>query len=456
MAGSCVAKTPPHEARQSGTPPNQIQSIYFMTYKETLDTLYNMMPDFQNVGADAYKPGLDRVTEFNLFLGYPDLAFRSVHIAGTNGKGSVSHMTASVLQAAGYRTGLYTSPHLVDFRERIRIDGEMIPEEEVVAFAEKHMNTMQAIGLSFFEATMCMAFDWFARSGVDVAVVEAGLGGRLDSTNILNPIAAVITNIGLDHQSFLGDTIAAIASEKAGIIKSGIPVVIGERDAQSVLVFEARALEVGAPLTFAEDRFRCTGSQKRARSQVFTIESLLDGTRFPIETDLLGDYQCRNVVTVLTVIDVLRESFTISPSAVEQGIATAAISTGLRGRWEILGHDPLVVCDTGHNAHGVRLVVDQIRGERYRKLFMVIGMVNDKDFAAILPLFPTDAYYIFTAPSVGRSLPAAELEAKGAQYGLRGESVAKVSDAVARAKQLAGPEDMIFIGGSNFTVAEII
>lgn len=427
-----------------------------MTYKETLDNLYNMMPDFQRVGADAYKPGLDRVAEFNLFLGYPDRAFDSIHVAGTNGKGSVSHMTASVMQAAGYRTGLYTSPHLLDFRERIRVDGEMIPEQEVVAFAGKHMETMRAIGLSFFEATMCMAFDWFARSDVQVAVVEAGLGGRLDSTNILKPLAAVITNIGLDHQSFLGGTVAAIAGEKAGIIKAGIPVVIGERDAESAPVFEARAEEVGVPITFAEDRFRCAGSQKKERSQVFTIENRRDGRRFPIETDLLGDYQCRNVVTALAALDILGERLTLPATAVGQGMRTAAVSTGLRGRWEIVGRDPLVVCDAGHNAHGIRLVAGQIRGERYRKLFMVIGMVSDKDFDAVLPLFPKEAYYIFTAPSVDRALPADELQEKGARYGLYGEAVAAVPDAMARARQLAGPEDMIFVGGSNFTVADCL
>lgn len=429
-----------------------------MNYKETLDVLYNMLPDFQQVGAGAYKPGLERVVEFNDLLGRPDRRFAAVHVAGTNGKGSVSHMTASMLQAAGFRTGLYTSPHLRDFRERIRVDGEMIPERQVVAFAEEHLATMQAIGLSFFEATMCMAFDWFARSEVDVAVIETGLGGRLDSTNIVTPLVSVITNIGLEHQAFLGDTIAKIAAEKAGIIKPGIPAVIGERGAESDAVFVQAAKEAGAPLNFAEDSYKCVGTSCAEGLQTVRLESLPDGTPLEVATDLMGAYQPRNVMTALAARDALNKwtQFRIDAQAMKNGMASAALSTGLRGRWEVLGRDPLVVADTGHNAHGLRLVADQIRGERYEKLYMVVGMASDKDFGSVLPLLPREAHYIFTAPSVSRALPAAALAEKAAAYGLKGEVVEGVPAALARARELATPSDMIFVGGSTFTVADII
>lgn len=429
-----------------------------MNYKETLDILYNMMPDFQNVGAGAYKPGLERVIEFNDLLGRPDRSFASIHVAGTNGKGSVSHMLASVLQAGGYRVGLYTSPHLRDFRERIKVDGEMVPERFVVDFSQQHLEVMRAIGLSFFEATMCMAFDYFARCNVEVAVVETGLGGRLDSTNIITPLASVITNIGLDHQKFLGDTTEKIAAEKAGIIKHGVPAIVGERDAATAAVFTAKAQEAGTELVFAEDLYRCNSVVKGEYLQTFGLTNLATGTAFELSTDLLGDYQRRNIVTALAAIGVLntRTQLSISNRAVRDGIGAASVSTGLRGRWEIIGRDPLVVCDTGHNAHGIRLVAEQIRNEHYDKLYMIIGMVDDKDFGQVLPLLPKDAHYIFTSPSVGRALPAATLAEKGAEYALRGETAPSVSAALARAKQLATPGDMIFIGGSTFTVADII
>lgn len=427
-----------------------------MNYKETLDILYNMMPDFQNVGADAYKPGLERVTEFNDLLGQPDRKFKSVHVAGTNGKGSVSHMLASVLQAHGYRVGLYTSPHLRDFRERIRIDGEMISEREVVDFAGKYLETMHTIGLSFFEATMCMAFDWFARAGVDVAVVETGLGGRLDSTNIITPLLSIITNIGLDHQKFLGGTVEKIATEKAGIIKRGIPVVVGERDAATAPIFIEKAEQVGTRIVFAEDMFRCERVGRGECSQTFLVTDLVHNESYDLSIDLMGSYQTRNVVTVLAGIDVLRKILPVSESSIREGIARAALSTGLRGRWEVIGRQPLTVCDTGHNAHGLQLVAEQLRSERYDELYMVIGMVDDKDFDGVLPLLPHNAHYIFTSPSVPRALPATELATKGAAYGLAGEVVETVPEALARARELAGPADMIFVGGSTFTVADII
>ena len=427
-----------------------------MNYKQTLDILYNMMPDFQRVGAGAYKPGLERVTQFNDLLGQPDGRFRSIHVAGTNGKGSVSHMLASVLQASGCRVGLYTSPHLRDFRERIRVDGEMIPETEVVDFADKYLETMRGIGLSFFEATMCMAFDWFARRGVDIAVVETGLGGRLDSTNIISPLLSVITNIGLDHQKFLGDTVEKIAAEKAGIIKAGVPVVIGERDADTDAVFVEKAAAVGASIVFAEDMYCCERVGRGECLQTFRVTDLVRGGSCDLSVDLMGGYQARNVVTALAAVSELRRVLPVDERSVREGMAHAALSTGLRGRWEVIGHEPLTVCDTGHNAHGLRLVAEQLRDERYDKLYMVVGMVDDKDFDSVLPLLPRDAHYIFTSPSVPRALPAGELAVKGAAYGLAGEVVGTVPEALARARGLAGPGDMIFVGGSTFTVADII
>ncbi len=423
-----------------------------MNYRRTLETLYNMMPDFQDVGAGAYKPGLERVDEFLNLLGRPHEKFRSVHIAGTNGKGSVAHMTAAVLQGAGLKVGLYTSPHLRDFRERIRVDGETIPEEAVVEFAERHMETMKAVGLSFFEATMCMAFEWFARCGVDVAVVEAGLGGRLDSTNIITPMVSVITNIGLEHQQCLGETLSEIAGEKAGIIKRGVPVVIGEHGDAADEVFIRKAAAEGAPLTFAQDIYRCASVGKEGCRQNFECEDLHSGEQFRLTVDLLGDYQAKNLVTLLAAMDVLD----LARHNIQNALPAAAFATGLRGRWEIIGHHPLTVADTAHNAHGLRLVMEQLRGEHYERLYMVIGVAVDKDLDAILPLLPREARYIFTAPSVTRAMPAERLASQAADYGLRGEVIPHVPDALARARELASSQDMIFVGGSNFTVAEIL
>ncbi len=450
-----------------------------MNYRQTLETLYNMMPDFQDVWAGAYKPGLERVDEFLNLLGRPHDKFKAVHIAGTNGKGSVSHMTAAVLQGAGLKVGLYTSPHLRDFRERIRIDGETIPEEAVVEFAERHLETMKAIGLSFFEATMCMAFDWFARCGVDVAVVEAGLGGRLDSTNILMPVVSVITNIGLEHQQYLGETLAEIAGEKAGIIKRGVPVVIGEHGDAADEVFVHKAAVEDAPIIFAQDIYKCVAARKDGCRQVFTIERMVkqaaDGgggeqasresnpprgaanLKCDLTVDLLGDYQAKNIVTLLAVVDVLRRTDAFSSFEFRFSILeSAAVATGLRGRWEVMGHHPLVVADTAHNAHGIELVAEQLRGEHYETLYIVIGVAADKDLDAILPLLPREAHYIFTAPSVSRAMPAEQLAAHATKYGLNGDIVPRVPDALARARELASPRDMIFIGGSNFTVAEVL
>lgn len=428
-----------------------------MNYSETLDFLFNSLPVFQNEGSSAYKPGLERSIEFNRYLGSPDRSFLTIHVAGTNGKGSVSHILASVLQSVGYRVGLYTSPHLKDFRERIKVDGRMIPECEVVAFTESHRAKMLELELSFFEMTVGMAFNHFEREQVEVAVIETGLGGRLDSTNIISPELSIITNIGMDHMALLGDTIEKIAFEKAGIIKRGVPIVIGETNEQSAPVFIEKARQMDSPIVFADQTLHCISAELHNSKERFEIERISTGVRTCVELDLLGDYQRKNIITALTAIDVMNSQTHISVSrrAIICGCSVAAAETGLNGRWQILSEHPLTVCDTGHNEHGLSLVVEQIERQKYKRLYMIVGFVNDKDIEHILPLLPRKAHYIFTQASVRRALAATELAAAAARFGLEGEVVATVKGALERAQSLATPDDMIFIGGSTFTVAEL-
>jgi dihydrofolate synthase/folylpolyglutamate synthase len=409
-----------------------------MTYQETIEWLFNQLPVWERQGAEAYKPGLGRVGGFVATLGNPQAKFPTIHVAGTNGKGSTSHMLAAVLQAAGYRTGLFTSPHLLDFRERIRVNGQMITQQAVVEFTERHKERMIELGLTFFEMTAAMAFDWFARSGVDVAVVETGLGGRLDATNIVTPRASVITNIGLEHTQYLGYTIPLIALEKAGIIKRGVPVVIGESDPESAPVFEARAREMDAPIVFADQLYSVTGAVRS-----FTL-------------DLAGDYQRKNLLTVLATVDILRGSFRITDEALRAGLAGVVQSTGLLGRWQVVGREPLVVCDTAHNAHGFEQIARQIARQTYRTLYMVLGFVADKDLSAIIPLLPPAARYILTEPSTERAMPVAETARRFAEQGIASETSPSVAEAVQKALSVASPEDMVYIGGSNFVVAEAL
>ncbi len=441
-----------------------------MTYSETLDFLYHSLPVFHHIGEDAYKPGLGNITELERELGDPHHRFQSVHVAGTNGKGSVSHMTAAVLQAAGYRTGLFTSPHLKDFRERIRVNGEMIPEEAVVSFVNDHRELIDRIRPSFFEITTALAFDFFAREGVDIAVIETGMGGRLDSTNVIRPLVSVITNISWDHAQFLGDTLEKIAREKAGIIKEMTPVVIGESQLESRLTFITCARECGAPILFADQTYRIVGTEMLSLDpceqisatyptiQQFTIESLLDGATFTLCTDLLGIYQRKNILTSLTTLDLLNGSggLRIPREAVRLGMRSVVASTGLLGRWQVVSYAPLTVCDTGHNEGGLREIMAQIAHQRFRKLYMVLGFVADKDLSKILPLLPTKAYYIFTRAKVERALDEVLLVNRATKYGLQGETRPTVTAAVARARELAGTEDMIYIGGSTFVVAEFL
>ncbi|WP_300191371.1 folylpolyglutamate synthase/dihydrofolate synthase family protein [uncultured Alistipes sp.] len=431
-----------------------------MNYSQTLEFLFSSLPAYETAGATAYKPGLERIAAFCRHLGNPQRNFFTIHVAGTNGKGSVSHIIASVLQQAGYRTGLFTSPHLQDFRERIRVDGEMIPKQKVVNFVDKHHDRMVELGLSFFEMTAALAFDYFAQSDVEVAVIETGLGGRLDATNIIVPILSIITNIGMEHTALLGDTPEKIAAEKAGIIKKSIPVIIGEHDERCDPVFAEVAAANKSKLLHAEELFTCTGQEPAGERQLFHLHRTRDNHDFELLLDLAGDYQRHNIITATAAIDFLHQEtpLTISRRAFLEGTRDAAAHTSLRGRWQKLGEKPLIICDTGHNAHGMAYVGEQLRRQSrdYAHLYCVLGVVNDKDLAHMFPLLPADAHYIFTQAKTHRAIPAAELAERAAAFGLQGEVVADVQQAVARARELAGPDDMIFIGGSTYVVGEAL
>ena len=429
-----------------------------MNYNQTLEFLFQSLPAFETQGATGYKPGLERISAFCRHIGNPQRNFFTIHVAGTNGKGSVAHIIASVLLQAGYRTGLFTSPHLVDFRERIRVDGEMIPKQKVVNFVDKHHDKMVELELSFFEMTAAMAFDYFAQSDVEVAVIETGLGGRLDATNIIVPILSIVTNIGLEHTALLGDTLQKIAAEKAGIIKKSIPVIVGEADNRYNEVFEQVAAANKSRVIYAEKAFLCEEQHSEGEHQRFRLRRTRDNQAFEVELDLQGNYQRRNIVTASAAVDFLHEEtpLTISRRAYLEGMKNAAANTSLMGRWQKLAEAPLTICDTGHNAHGIAWVARQLRETPHRELYCIIGFVRDKDLAHILPLLPHDAHYIFTQARSERALPAADLTAKAAIYGLHGEAVEQVADALVRARELASAEDMIFIGGSTYVVAEVL
>ena len=408
-----------------------------MNYQDTLEYLYNSAPMFQQVGGAAYKEGLENTLTLDAHFGHPHRRYRTIHVAGTNGKGSCSHTLAAVLQEAGYKVGLYTSPHLVDFRERIRVNGEPVPEEYVIRFVEEERGFFEPLHPSFFELTTAMAFRYFADERVNVAVIEVGLGGRLDCTNIIRPDLCVITNISFDHVQFLGDTLAKIAGEKAGIIKRGVPVVIGEATEETRPVFEAKAKETDAPIYFAED---------------------CDREDYPdIEFELKGLYQKKNKQTLLTALPLLKEAgYHIDEQAVRSGFAHVTSLTGLMGRWQKLQNSPTLVCDTGHNVGGIRYIVEQLKEEKYRRLHIVMGMVNDKDVRGVLGLMPKEAVYYFTQASVKRAMPAGRLKELGLEAGLRGECYADVPAAVRAAQKESLPEDFIFVGGSSFIVADLL
>ncbi len=429
-----------------------------MTYKQAIEFLYSQLPAYHRIGKAAYKNSLDNTLALDNYFGYPHLKFRTIHIGGTNGKGSVSHMIASVLREAGYKTGLYTSPHLKDFRERIRIDGKMMPESEVVSFVKKHKEILDSLKPSFFEMTVAMAFDYFARERTDIAVIEVGLGGRLDSTNIITPLLSVITNIGHDHMDLLGDSFDKIAVEKAGIIKNNIPVVIGETQAETEKIFITRASETGSEIHFSGRTIRCKLSTGEGINgeRSYIISDNADRKEISGIIPLGGDYQEKNLITVYQAIKVLRGVLKISEINLVNGIKNMVTNTGLQGRWQILGHNPLIICDTGHNREGLKYVTRQLSRMPAKSFHLVIGFVRDKDLNSVLPLLPKDAKYYFTKASVERALDEKQLRDKAGEYGLQGGSYKTVNEALNAAKAHATEADMIFIGGSTFVVAEVL
>ncbi len=429
-----------------------------MNYSETVDFLFSSMPSFQEHGATAYKPGLERVSEFCRKIGNPQRNYFVIHVAGTNGKGSVSHMLAAVLQQAGYQAGLFTSPHLTDFRERIKVNGEMISKQKVVNFVDKYRRDMIDCGLSFFEMTAAMAFDYFAQSDVEVAVIETGLGGRLDATNIVIPILSIITNVGLEHTALLGDSLPKIAREKGGIIKKSIPVVVGERNPAYNPVIEEIAGDMRSPVIYADEAFEYRGSRMEGNRQVFDMVRTRDGQQYQLRVGLLGEYQRQNVAVVCAAADYLHQNtpLSISRRAFVEGLSDVVDITSFRGRWQVLGEHPYIVCDTCHNAHAMALVSEQLRKWSGGRLYCVLGFCIDKDVEKILHMMPSDAHYIFTRAGIERAMPVDTIASIASETGLDFEVVEGVGNAVARAKEMLSPEDMLFIGGSSFVVSEVL
>lgn len=443
-----------------------------MNYQQTLDYLYSQLPMFTRDGASAFKKDLTNTLQLCKRLDDPHKKFKSVHIAGTNGKGSTSHMLAAILQTAGYKTGLYTSPHLRDFRERIRINGEMISEQHVIDFVKNHRQDFEDIRPSFFEMTVAMAFDAFAKAKVDIAIIEVGLGGRLDSTNVVIPLLSVVTNIGWDHMNMLGDTLPLIAGEKAGVIKSGVPVIIGEYQPEIAEVFINKAKAESAPISFASEEWEILkseaenresevrGLKSEASSEYLEFNIQKEGSRLKIQDlrlDLPGIYQLKNAKTVLSAVEELRrQNFAISDTQVKTALALVKKLTGLHGRWETLSHNPLTICDTGHNPEGITEVLKNIESTPHETLHIVIGVVNDKDISKILAMLPKHATYYFCRPDIPRGLDAEILRQKAEGFGLHGEIYISVKAALKTAQNQADKHDLVFVGGSTFVVAEII
>ncbi|MDM1408444.1 folylpolyglutamate synthase/dihydrofolate synthase family protein [Myroides sp. DF42-4-2] len=405
-----------------------------MTYQETVLWMFEQLPMYQQQGAVAYKADLSNIEKLAAHLNHPEREIKTVHIAGTNGKGSTSSMLASILQEAGYKVGLYTSPHLKDFRERIKVNGEEITATFVVDFIAANQSFFESESLSFFEMTVGMAFEYFKTRQVDIAVIEVGMGGRLDATNIITPLVSVITNIGKDHVAFLGDTLAAIAVEKAGIIKAGVPVVIGEYVQETKPVFLAKAKEKGSPIYFAQDTYA---------SNTYT-------------SDLKGIYQQKNIRTVRQTVELLRKELAITTENEREGLNRVVATTKLQGRWQILQEHPKVIADTAHNEHGLSIVMEQLKTEKYNQLYFVFGVVNDKDLQGVLPFLPKEAKYFFAKPNIFRGLDAEILAGKAKEFGLEGIVCDSIPEAYAKAKAEAKAEDLIYIGGSTFVVAEIL
>ncbi len=429
-----------------------------MNYNETINWMFNKLPMYQRIGAAAYKADLNSTIKILDYLNNPQDNFKSVHIAGTNGKGSVSHSLASVFQEAGYKTGLYTSPHLRDFRERIRINGNMIPENNVVEFIDKHKNKLEELELSFFEMTVAMAFDYFKNEKVDIAIIEVGMGGRLDSTNIIKPELSIITNISLDHVKFLGDSEDKIAVEKAGIIKKMIPVVIGETQIKTKDVFIEKAKAENSEIFFADKIFQC---ERITENDILDYQSFniyknnkeyINELKFP----LLGNYQNKNLKTIICAIDILKNTFSINENHIKNGLFNVIKNTSLMGRWQIIQKKPLVIADTGHNVAGITEIINQLSKINYSKLHFVLSVVNDKDIDSILQLLPKNAEYYFCKADIPRGLDVNILAEKARSSGLKGNCYNSVNEAYTTACANAKDEDLVFVGGSNFTVAEII
>lgn len=428
-----------------------------MNYKETLDWMFNKLPMYQRIGAAAYKADLNTTIKILDYLNNPQENFKSVHIAGTNGKGSTSHSLASVFQAAGFKTGLYTSPHLRDFRERIRINGQMIPEDNVVTFIEQHKQKLEELELSFFEMTVAMAFDYFSKEKVDIAIIEVGMGGRLDSTNVIHPELSLITNISLDHVKFLGDCEEKIAAEKAGIIKENTPIVIGETQERSKDVFINKAEEKNSPISFADQIFECRKKDEVALDyHTYDIyknnELYISDLKFP----LLGNYQKKNLATIICALDILKNKFDISQNNICDGLLNVVKATGLMGRWQVINKKPLAIADTGHNVAGINEVKRQLAETKFEKLHFVLSVVNDKDIEGILELLPKDAEYYYCKADIPRGLSAEILAEKATNCGLNGKVYNSVKEAYAAACNNAKENDLVFVGGSNFTVAEVV
>lgn len=425
-----------------------------MNYQETLNYLYNSAPLFQNIGQGAYKEGLENTLKLDEYFKSPHKKFKTIHIAGTNGKGSCSHTIASILQSAGYKTGLYTSPHLIDFSERIRVNGKPIDQQFVVDFVREHKHFFEPLHPSFFELTTAMAFLYFAEQQVDVAVIEVGLGGRLDCTNIITPDLSVITNISFDHIQFLGNTLADIAREKAGIIKHNIPVVIGETTEETLPVFQNKANSENADIRFAEKENHILNAERDTNTggYIYQTDKFKD-----LKGELGGLCQTKNANTILTAIEVLLEKgYKINENDIRKGFGNVCELTGLMGRWQKIESNPTIICDTGHNIGGIKYIVEQLSEMKYTNLHIIMGMVNDKDINGVLELLPKSAIYYFTQASVKRALPAEEVKKLANMHGLYGESYPSVEKALEEAKKKAERNDLIFIGGSSFIVADLL
>ncbi len=426
-----------------------------MTYSETINFLYTQLPMFSKIGSGAIKKGLDNIVHLSESLGNPENEFKCIHIAGTNGKGSVSHMLAAILQTAGYKTGLYTSPHLIDFRERIKINGEMISQEEVVEFVDRITPQLKEIHPSFFEITVAMAFDLFASKNVDIAIIETGLGGRLDSTNIIHPELSVITNISYDHTDLLGDTLPLIASEKAGIIKHNTPVVIGEVLPDTKEVFLQKSVLENAPIFFAEENWKYCSHLANHNNLNISVQNIDNGIISEFQLDLKGTYQIHNLLTLLESVKQLRTlGLNITDKDILLGLSNTAKITGLKGRWDIIQHNPLLVIDVGHNAHGIAEILKQIKNTVYNKLHIVTGMVKDKDVNSVLQLLPANANYYFTKAQIPRALNEELLLEKAKEYNLKGISFSTIDQAINSALENADKDDLIVICGSVFVAGE--